>query len=128
MRVKIFFLLWAFLLSPLSLFASGDKEMQKELNKCSKINCSDLSGDAQVQCSKSKGLCFRQAFKKRVAMWKELGISSKDKKKVLASLDQTRAKNEALYKKLKEETLYIKKVLDEVITMQKEVKSLHPTK
>ncbi len=111
-----------------ALHAQVDKDLQKQLDACAKIQCTDLVGKNKMECNKSKGLCFRKAFKKRVAIWKELGIEKGEKAKVMASLKETLKKNEELHKSILEEADYIKMIIDEVKGLQNEVGSLKPAK
>ncbi len=129
MKIKIALSLITLILSTSPSFSREmDKDLQQQLESCSKIECSDLQGKGKMECNKSKGLCFRNAFKKRVAIWKELGISASEKKKVLASLEQTQKKNEELHQSIIEEAQYIEKIIDEVKGLQRDLKSLKPTK
>lgn len=129
MNLKISLSLLLFLqLTSSSIFAQGDGDLQKQMEACSKIQCSDLKGKNKMECDKSKGLCFRNAFKKRVAIWKELGIKKDEKNKVMASLKKTLNKNEELHKSILKEADYISKIIEEVKKLQKEVGSLKPTK
>jgi|TARA_Y100000780_G_scaffold230526_1_gene252931 hypothetical protein len=120
-------LIWGFILAAPTTWAI-DKDLEKKLNSCHEIKCADLKGQDQIECSKSKGLCYRNAFKERVAIWKELGISKKDKSKVVQSLSESEKKNKELYESLMKEARYVKKILEEIQDLKKEVQSLHPTK
>ncbi len=105
-----------------------DAELEKSLEVCHEIKCREFKGEEQLECRKSKSICYRRVFKKRVAIWKELGISSEDKAKVVRSLESSEKKNQELYDSILKEADYIKKILDEVKDIKKEIQSLHPTK
>jgi len=123
------FLFSLVILSSLSFEVSAkDAELEKSLETCHQIKCREFTGEEQLECNKSKSICYRRVFKKRVAIWKELGISSEDKVKVIRSLESSEKKNQELYESILKEADYIKKILDEVKEIKKEIQSLHPTK
>ncbi len=132
MKASIFlgqFLFSLVILSSLSFEVSAkDADLEKSLEICHEIKCREFTGEEQLECNKSKSICYRRAFKKRVAIWKELGISSEDKLKVVKSLESSEKKNQELYESILKEADYIKKILDEVKEIKKEIQSLHPTK
>ena len=112
----------------LSAHADMDKEIKAGLDKCHKIDCSDMLGKEKLSCQKSRGLCYRNVLKERVEIWKEVGISAKDRKGVIRSLQQSEAKNKEVLESLENEVLYVQKILKEVQDLKKEVQSLKPSK
>lgn len=128
-RILGHFLFSLFIFSSVTFEASAkDAELEKSLKSCHDIKCRELTGEEQLECNKSKSICYRRVFKKRVAIWKELGISSEDKAKVVRSLESSEKKNQELYESILKEANYIKNIIDEVKEIKKEIQSLHPTK
>ncbi len=103
-------------------------EIKAQLDSCHKIKCDGLNDKEKMSCNKSRGLCYRNVLKERVAIWKELGISSKERDGVIKSLQQTEKKNKELHDSLISEAQYIEKILQEIRDLKKEVQSLKPAK
>lgn len=108
-----------------SIFAA---DLNAEHDACEKIECSDLKGKEQFLCQKSRGECHQKVLKKQLIIWKDQGIDPKERGEVLKSIKSAQKKNEEVLKGIEEEVVNLKKMLQELKSLQKEVSSLKPAK